>query len=162
MPHFDEDGNDTYLCQAGCMRVLSATAENMPVWRPDITGHEGAGNTCPDCLRRFESKQSETKSEQSSAARIYWINARYASRCPACLGAIAAGERIGKPDGRTKFACSTCATSDVQQKPAQRRTQRTQTRSYVRPTVRKPQSDDFDGTLDMNEAAAVKPYQFAF
>lgn len=44
MPHFDEDGNDTYLCQF-CARVFSAIPKYLPVYI------EGRGNKCPSCQK---------------------------------------------------------------------------------------------------------------
>jgi rubrerythrin len=47
MPHFDAYGGDEWICQV-CGRVQDSRVES--VWRPDITGHKGAGNVCPKCL----------------------------------------------------------------------------------------------------------------
>ena len=49
MPHFCETcGGDTYICQK-CAKVF-CNKEHPSTWRPDITGHSGAGNVCPACL----------------------------------------------------------------------------------------------------------------
>lgn len=47
MPHFDEDGFDTWICQI-CGRAFGSNVKSE--WRPDITGKPGAGNVCPNCL----------------------------------------------------------------------------------------------------------------
>lgn len=49
MPHFDEDGNDTYICQV-CAQIKSSV-KNPPQWRPDITGSKSAGNVCIGCVK---------------------------------------------------------------------------------------------------------------
>lgn len=54
MPHFDKYGGDSWLCQAPKHkgnRVQSSQV--VSVWRPDIAGHEGAGNVCPPCLKAY-------------------------------------------------------------------------------------------------------------
>ena len=48
MPHFDEDGYDTWICQI-CAKVYSSGKVNSE-WRTDITGNEHAGNVCPNCI----------------------------------------------------------------------------------------------------------------
>jgi rubrerythrin len=53
MPHFDEYGGDTWICQV-CGKIKNSLVPS--VWRPDITGHKSAGNVCPDCLRIYEKK----------------------------------------------------------------------------------------------------------
>ena len=45
---------DMYICQV-CERDLCPKCDGgEPVWRPDITGYEGAGNVCPRCLARHQ------------------------------------------------------------------------------------------------------------
>lgn len=57
MPHFDEFGRDTVLCQK-CHEVV--TEAN---WRPDITGSESAGNVCADCEKKFEESKPKQAEE---------------------------------------------------------------------------------------------------
>lgn len=47
MPHFDADGNDTYICQK-CTRIFTGV-KSPPTWRKDICG----GNACPNCNAKF-------------------------------------------------------------------------------------------------------------
>jgi rubrerythrin len=54
MPHFDENGLDTWICQK-CCKIF--TLKTMPQWRPDITGRTSAGNVCPSCIEKHESKK---------------------------------------------------------------------------------------------------------
>lgn len=49
MPHFcSKCGADEYICQK-CGKIF-CSQEHPSQWRPDITGHESAGNVCPWCL----------------------------------------------------------------------------------------------------------------
>src|SRR5690348_6341442 len=48
MPHFNEQGHDTYLCQI-CGNVFDAQTEPA-VWRADLTGRASAGNVCRGCV----------------------------------------------------------------------------------------------------------------
>lgn len=50
MPHFDENGRDTVICQV-CVRIVTEAT-----WRPDITGHKSAGNVCNRCLANHQQK----------------------------------------------------------------------------------------------------------
>ena len=43
---------DTYLCQK-CGQVKNG-GTHPAQWRPDVTGHQGAGNVCPSCLEAWE------------------------------------------------------------------------------------------------------------
>jgi hypothetical protein len=57
VPHFDEDGGDQWLCQAPNHkgnRVQSSKVKSE--WRPDITGHKGAGNSCPPCVKEHDER----------------------------------------------------------------------------------------------------------
>lgn len=100
MPHFDSEGNDTYLCQL-CGNVRSVTTrDTLPQWRPDLTGHEGAGNVCPTCIKQRETAQT---------SNVTWIDARFNTECPTKCGAqIRRGDKIGKPDGTKHFVCARC------------------------------------------------------
>lgn len=48
MPHFNNQGVETVICQK-CHKVVPGS---QATWRPDITGHQFAGNVCSDCLRK--------------------------------------------------------------------------------------------------------------
>ena len=51
MPHFDQYGGDTWLCQAphhSGNRIQDSRVVSQ--WRPDITGLQSAGNCCPACV----------------------------------------------------------------------------------------------------------------
>lgn len=50
MPHFSDEGNDTYICQK-CARIFDSV-KYPSEWRPDITGKESAGNVCPSCVAK--------------------------------------------------------------------------------------------------------------
>ena len=51
MPTFSNCcGRDEYVCQK-CTRILCSKC-HPPEWRPDITGHQSAGNVCPECLKK--------------------------------------------------------------------------------------------------------------
>jgi rubrerythrin len=54
MPHFDENGYETWICQV-CKRVYNTTVH--PEWRPDITGHPSAGNVCPSCIAKHDNEK---------------------------------------------------------------------------------------------------------
>ena len=130
MPHFDEQGRGTWLCQV-CTNVYHDGIESQ--WRPDITGHESAGNACPDCVRRFEAqKQSSTSVLTTTAARVTWITAKYSSQCPACRVAIKAGDKIGKRSVGSVFVCARCAIIP----PATTQAQRVETRRQERAKTR--------------------------
>lgn len=69
MPHFDQYGGDEWICQApnhSGNRIQNSRV--VSTWRPDITGHLNAGNTCPPCVRTFETISSRqppfTQTEQ--------------------------------------------------------------------------------------------------
>lgn len=53
MPRFSDccENADMYLCQVCGKDKCSGCQDS--VWRPDITGHEGAGNVCPSCLSDY-------------------------------------------------------------------------------------------------------------
>jgi hypothetical protein len=52
MPHFSNCcGKDEYVCQK-CGKILCSECHPSE-WRPDITGHQSAGNVCPECLKNF-------------------------------------------------------------------------------------------------------------
>jgi hypothetical protein len=58
MPHFDAKGGDQWMCQGPNHkgnRIQDSDVESQ--WRPDITGHESAGNCCPTCVTEHDSKQ---------------------------------------------------------------------------------------------------------
>lgn len=57
MPHFSANGNDTYICQK-CARILDSV-DYPSEWRPDITGHQSAGNVCPSCVRAFQQEGNQ-------------------------------------------------------------------------------------------------------
>lgn len=46
MPHFDEHGRDTVICQL-CGRTVSEAT-----WRPDLTRNKSAGNVCAACVAK--------------------------------------------------------------------------------------------------------------
>jgi hypothetical protein len=48
--HFSESGHDEVICQL-CSRMVDTGKEKIE-WRPDLTGHESAGNVCEKCLDR--------------------------------------------------------------------------------------------------------------
>ena len=54
MPTFGATGADMYICQV-CGYDLDS-GQLPPVWRPDITGMQSAGNVCPACLKKHEGK----------------------------------------------------------------------------------------------------------
>ncbi len=43
-PHFDDEGNETVLCQLCGRSVTKAD------WRPDLTENASAGNVCHACI----------------------------------------------------------------------------------------------------------------
>ena len=58
MPHFSSccEGADEYICQ--CCGQIKCSRCKPPVWRPDITKSEHAGNVCPTCISNKETKES--------------------------------------------------------------------------------------------------------
>lgn len=48
MPHFDEFGGDSWICQI-CAQTQNSRAPY--AWRPDITGNKSAGAVCAACIR---------------------------------------------------------------------------------------------------------------
>lgn len=50
MPHFDEDGKQTWLCQV-CCNIYNTDIR--PEWIT-IPGRKYAGNVCPDCLKKIK------------------------------------------------------------------------------------------------------------
>lgn len=56
MPHFDENGFDTVICQV-CARIVSTGKEEV-FWRCDITGSASAGNVCEGCVAAYEAEAS--------------------------------------------------------------------------------------------------------
>lgn len=66
MPHFTDDGRDTYICQ-----VCACIKADTPTWRPDITGHKGAGNVCPSCLAKHNAAATVARSHQQPAPINY-------------------------------------------------------------------------------------------
>ena len=54
MPHFDEDGNDTWICQI-CGQIQKHNASY--TWAPEITGHTSAGATCGKCVEVHKETQ---------------------------------------------------------------------------------------------------------
>jgi hypothetical protein len=48
MPHFDEHGHDTWLCQV-CKQVFNSCVA-LPKRRPDITGSKSFANVCAACV----------------------------------------------------------------------------------------------------------------
>lgn len=61
MPHFDEFGDDEWICQV-CGKVLNSKIKSE--WREDITGIKGAGNTCPDCVKKHDIYQPTYKAPE--------------------------------------------------------------------------------------------------
>lgn len=55
MPHFDENGHDTYICQV-CAKIKSS-AKSTPEWRPDITNNKSAANVCEDCVKKHDTNE---------------------------------------------------------------------------------------------------------
>jgi hypothetical protein len=124
MPHFDEWGGDEWMCQGPNHRgprVQNSRVESQ--WRPDITGHKGAGNCCPACVAFYDSKRArklererereplnrldfaDDRAEyevQRELGRIGVRNAPRPSRCPECKGALA---EHGGMVGETTLAC---------------------------------------------------------
>ncbi len=49
MPHWNERGEETVVCQKGSHTVPASQVE----WRPDITGNQSAGNVCKACIRSW-------------------------------------------------------------------------------------------------------------
>lgn len=114
MPHFDEDGGDMWMCQAPNHRgnrVQRSKVESE--WRPDITGHQSAGNCCPPCVaahdnqRVIEQEPSQALKDeffnpldyvdnphelevQRELKRTGIRNAPEPTRCPECKGPLAA------------------------------------------------------------------------
>lgn len=55
MPHFDEFGGDTWICQAPGHQGNRVQSSRVPsAWRTDITGHESAGNVCSSCIAKHD------------------------------------------------------------------------------------------------------------
>jgi len=54
MPHFSSCcfGADEYVCYV--CKYIKCSKCHPSTWRPDITGHESAGNVCPKCLKKYE------------------------------------------------------------------------------------------------------------
>jgi hypothetical protein len=57
MPHWDNDGDETVICQK-CAKIVKGS---QVTWRPDITGHKGAGNVCDTCLARHAGAGTDAK-----------------------------------------------------------------------------------------------------
>ena len=51
MPHFNENGEGTWICQA-CARIYPDSVESE--WIPQLTGSEQAANVCPRCVDKWE------------------------------------------------------------------------------------------------------------
>lgn len=82
MPHFDENGEGTWICQVcGIIYPDSIPSE----WRPDITGHESAGNVCPTCL----GKDPVARTVEKTAVLTFGISREEAIQkriCVRCKG----------------------------------------------------------------------------
>ena len=52
MPHFDENGRDTVLCQV-CLKVQPLTTGHEVTWMQPIPGKAYNGNVCNACLDRL-------------------------------------------------------------------------------------------------------------
>jgi len=67
MPHFDDSGIGTWICQV-CTTIYNDLIESQ--WRPDITGLDSAGNVCPQCLKLFnEQNQDDAQVDINFEAR---------------------------------------------------------------------------------------------
>lgn len=74
MPHFSECCRaDKYVCQK-CGRQLCSNC-HPPKWRPDITGHESAGNVCPSCLTLHGNPHSSFFIDLSKHQEQIWPDA---------------------------------------------------------------------------------------
>lgn len=82
MPTFSRNGNDEYICQK-CARVFDSV-EQPSQWRPDITGHNGAGTCCPTCVH---------KHNQPRAVCGGWYGLAYQRRANEPTGLLSAGVR---------------------------------------------------------------------
>lgn len=63
MPHFNQNGQEISLCQV-CLRDVTESD-----WRPDITGHKGAGNTCLVCIAKHDNASKPKSGYEQTLAR---------------------------------------------------------------------------------------------
>lgn len=64
MPHFDQYGNETWICQI-CGRIKPSS--EISDWRPEVTENRSAGNVCLPCL---ETHQASRLTGQALRARV--------------------------------------------------------------------------------------------
>lgn len=60
MPHFDENGNDTVICQL-CASIVSKAE-----WRSDLTGNKSAGNVCLPCIKKCDEEAATVAGDAKS------------------------------------------------------------------------------------------------
>jgi hypothetical protein len=64
MPHFDEQGRDTVICQK-CGKVVTEAS-----WRPDITGSKSAGNVCATCESAYDVRRQREQNAAESGVQL--------------------------------------------------------------------------------------------
>lgn len=75
---------DSYLCQV-CLQVKFSDVSPSS-WRTDITGHEGAGNVCKECLDKYnkEKDASTYMVECEDCGLVTMSDDCLFGRCPSC------------------------------------------------------------------------------
>lgn len=66
MPHFDENGYGTWICQS-CGRIYNDLIRS--VWATPVPGKGFSGNVCPTCVEKYKRAGIEVKTEAPKTIR---------------------------------------------------------------------------------------------